>query len=81
MSGDAAATVRLHSTPLHFVSVAAQRNSLLPFIRMRYRNLSGYFKPEPHAVWVAVVVVLTIGVNVFLQFAGALLPAAGNFPQ
>ena len=35
---------------------------------MHFRNRAGYFKPQPYAVWVAIVaVVLSIGINVVIQ--------------
>jgi len=38
------------------------------------RNRAGYFKPQPYAVWVAIVaVVLSIGINVALNLGTAAL--------
>jgi hypothetical protein len=35
---------------------------------MFFRNRSGYFKPQPHGVWVAVVaVLLSIGINILIN--------------
>jgi hypothetical protein len=39
---------------------------------MHFRNRAGYFKPQPYAVWVAIVaVVLSIGINVAIQIGAA----------
>lgn len=41
---------------------------------MHLRNRAGYFKPQPYAVWVAIVaVVLSIGINVALNLGTAAL--------
>ena len=41
---------------------------------MHFRNRAGYFKPQPYAVWVAIVaVVLSIGINVAIQIGAAAL--------
>lgn len=69
------------SPVLFFLGLICCGGLLYPLF-MHYRNLSGYFKPQPHAVWVSiVVVVLTIGVNVILQFASTFLQAATNLPN
>ena len=44
---------------------------------MHFRNRTGYFKPQPHAVWVAIVaVVLSIGINVAINLGTAALQQA-----
>ena len=44
---------------------------------MHFRNRTGYFKPQPYAVWVAIVaVVLSIGINVAINLGTAALPQA-----
>jgi GYF domain 2 len=44
---------------------------------MHLRNRAGYFKPQPSAVWVAIVaVVLSIGINVALNLGTAALQGA-----
>ena len=44
---------------------------------MYFRNRAGYFKPQPHAVWIAIVaVVLSIGINVALNIGTAALQQA-----
>ena len=41
---------------------------------MHFRNRAGYFKPQPYAVWVAIVaVVLSIGINVVIQIGATAL--------
>lgn len=69
------------SPVLFFLGLICCGGLLYPLF-MHYRNLSGYFKPQPHAVWVSVaVVVLTIGVNVVIQIAASAMQAVGNLPQ
>ena len=44
---------------------------------MHFRNRTGYFKPQPHAVWVAIVaVVLSIGINLAINLGTAALQQA-----
>jgi hypothetical protein len=44
-----------------------------PFF-MHFRNRSGYFRPQPYAVWVAIIaVVISIGINVALEIGAAAL--------
>ena len=44
---------------------------------MHLRNRAGYFKPQPYAVWVAIVaVVLSIGINVAINLGTAALQQA-----
>ncbi|HEY5811620.1 MAG TPA: DUF4339 domain-containing protein [Terrimicrobiaceae bacterium] len=44
---------------------------------MHFRNRAGYFKPQPSAVWVAIVaVILSIGINVGLNIGTAALQQA-----
>ena len=44
---------------------------------MHFRNRTGYFKPQPHAVWIAIVaVVLSIGINVAINLGTAALQQA-----
>ncbi|MDR0532635.1 MAG: DUF4339 domain-containing protein [Verrucomicrobiales bacterium] len=44
---------------------------LYPFL-MHWRNQSGYFKPQPHAVWFSIVVfvlAIIVGISVFVLFS------------
>jgi hypothetical protein len=46
---------------------------------MYFRNRTRYFKPQPHAVWVAVVaVLLTVGINVMINMQTATLQQTGE---
>lgn len=48
---------------------------------MHWRNQTGIFKPQPHAVWFAIVImVVSIGVSVLLNGAGAFAEAMNQTP-
>jgi cobalamin biosynthesis protein CobD/CbiB len=44
---------------------------------MHWRNESKYFKPQPHAVWFAIVIlVVSIGISMLLNLGQAVIQAA-----
>jgi len=49
---------------------------------MHWRNESGYFKPQPHAVWFAIVIiVVSIGIGAMMNLAQYALQAVGQSGQ
>ncbi len=47
---------------------------------MHWRNESGYFKPQPNAVWFAIVIiVVSIGIGALMNLAQYALEAAGQY--
>jgi GYF domain 2 len=46
---------------------------------MYFRNRAGYFKPQPYAVWVAIVaVILSIGINLAINIGTAMVQQTGQ---